>query len=331
MATIRWGIIGCGDVTEVKSGPGFQKSHDSELVAVMRRDARLAEDYAKRHGVPRWYDDARQLVADPEVDAVYVATPPSAHKEGVALCAEAGKPVLVEKPIAPTFQEAEETTEICRRAGLPMFVAYYRRAMPIYLKVKELIDAGAIGTPRCVVLEHFDRVPEPGFDTDGVPWRFVPEIGGGGRFVDMGCHQFDLLDFLLGPVTKIQGMAANRAGLYPAEDTVVASFEFANGALGTGSWCFVVDKQMERTQVLGTAGEVTFSMFAPEPVIVSNAEGTVEHDIGYPQHVHQPLIQSVVDHLNGTGTCQSTGETGLRASWVIDAVLKDYREGRKTS
>jgi Oxidoreductase family, NAD-binding Rossmann fold len=148
MRTIRWGIIGCGDVTEVKSGPGFQKANHSRLVAVMRRTGELARDYARRHGVPRWYDNAEALINDPEVDAVYIATPPVAHKDYTLLCARAGKPVYVEKPMALNYQECQFMLRACRAAGLPLFVAYYRRALPRFLKVKQLIDTHAIGEVR---------------------------------------------------------------------------------------------------------------------------------------------------------------------------------------
>jgi predicted dehydrogenase len=79
MEEIRWGIIGCGDVTEIKSGPAFNKVANSKLVAVMRRDSAKAADYAKRHHVPKWYDDASKLINDPEVNAIYIATPPLQH------------------------------------------------------------------------------------------------------------------------------------------------------------------------------------------------------------------------------------------------------------
>src|SRR5882757_10269989 len=102
---IRWGIIGCGDVTEVKSGPALQRATGSALVAVMRRDRAKAEDYARRHGVARAYDDAAALIADPDVDAVYVATPPSSHAAYTLAAARAGKPVYVEKPMALSHAE----------------------------------------------------------------------------------------------------------------------------------------------------------------------------------------------------------------------------------
>ena len=138
MEIIKWGIIGCGNVTEVKSGPAFQKAPNSALVAVMRRDAALAEDYAKRHNVPKWYSNAEDLINDPEVDAIYIATPPSSHKEYTILCAKARKPVYVEKPMALTFEECNEMINTCKEHNVPLFVAYYRRALPRFLKIKEI-------------------------------------------------------------------------------------------------------------------------------------------------------------------------------------------------
>jgi predicted dehydrogenase len=142
---IRWGIIGCGDVTEVKSGPGFKKSTGSKLVAVMRRNAALAEDYARRHDVPKWYSDADALINDPEVDAVYIATPPGSHLEYTLRVAAAGKPCHVEKPMARNTVECDAMVATFARARLPLFVAYYRRAQPRFLKVKSLLDEGALG------------------------------------------------------------------------------------------------------------------------------------------------------------------------------------------
>lgn len=331
MDTVRWGIVGCGDVTEVKSGPGFGKAENSSLVSVMRRNGELARDYATRHGVPKWTDNAAQLINDDEVDAVYVATPPSTHKEFVLMCAAAGKPMLVEKPMALNFGQAQEMVTACKAAGVPLFVAYYRRALPIYLKVKEIIESGLIGEARTVHISHFERAPEPGFDADGVPWRMLPDVGGGGIFVDIGCHAFDLLDFILGPIVGISGFAANLSGLYPAEDVVTVSFVCGGGAHGSGEWCFTAGREFEQTRIVGTHGEVAFSVFAPNPVVVTTPDGETQFDIGYPQHVHQPLIQTVVNELIGKGRCASTGETGLRATKVIDAVLKDYRAGGATT
>lgn len=327
MSIIRWGIVGCGDVTEVKSGPGFKLAEGSQLVSVMRRNGDLARDYAQRHGVPKWTDNAAELINDPEVDAVYVATPPNSHRDYTLMCAGARKPVLVEKPIATDYDDANEMVEACKNAGIPLFVAYYRRAMPLYLKVKELIDAGRIGEPRTVQISHFETPKAEDLSGGALRWRVLPEVGGGGIFVDIGCHALDFLDFVFGPVTNIAGFAANVAGLYPAEDLVTAAFTFASGVHGSGEWCFTARQDKERTRILGTRGEVSFSFFSPAPVVLTTDEGEERFDLGYPPHVHQPLIQTVVDDLLGRGTCHSTGESALRTTKIIDSVLQDYRAG----
>ncbi len=207
MRTIRWGIIGCGNVTEVKSGPGFQRAEHSQLVAVMRRDGKKAKDYAERHGVPRWYDDASRLIHDPEVDAVYVATPPSTHADYAIQAAGAGKPVYVEKPMARTADECRQMIAACREAGVPLFVAFYRRALPRFLKIKELLQQGAIGQVRFVTVT-LCSAPDA-YDPKHLPWRVVPDIAGAGLFLDLASHTLDILDFLLGPVVKTNGMAVN--------------------------------------------------------------------------------------------------------------------------
>ena len=200
MEKIRWGIIGCGDVTEVKSGPAFYKIEGSELVAVMRRDGDKARDYAQRHQVPRWYDQADALIADAEVDAVYIATPPDSHAEYTIQVARAGKPVYVEKPMARNHAECQAMIAACQQAQVPLFVAYYRRTLPAFCKVKALVDEGAIGPVRYVSIELCQPAGE---NPDDLPWRVVPEISGGGYFFDLASHQLDYLDHLLGPISAV--------------------------------------------------------------------------------------------------------------------------------
>jgi predicted dehydrogenase len=330
MDTIRWGMIGCGDVTEVKSGPGLQKARGSSLVAVMRRTGALAADYARRHGVPRWYDDAEALVHDPEVDAVYVATPPAYHREYTLACARAGKPVYVEKPMGRTYGECRDMIAACEEAGTPLFVAYYRRALPRFLQVKELIDSGALGEVRCVTIQLTRTVPPGGYDPENLPWRVVPEIAGGGLFMDLACHTLDYLDFALGPIREVQGFATNQGGHYRAEDMVSASFLFESGVHGVGTWCFDAFAQVDVNEIVGTEGRVRFSSFGIEPVVLETRQGMTEYPIPNPPHVQQPLIQAVVDELLGQGTCPSTGVTAARTNWVMDQVLKEYRQSQRT-
>lgn len=324
MTQIRWGIIGCGDVTEVKSGPAFAKAGGSALVAVMRRNAQLAEDYARRHGVPRWYGDAEALVADPDVDAVYVATPPDSHREYVLIAARHQKPVYVEKPMALDHRQCLDMIEACREAGVPLFTAYYRRALPRFLRVKALVDEGAIGVVRAITITLWRR---HAMDAGALPWRVDPAVAGGGLFVDLASHTLDLLDFILGPIAAASGGAGNQGDFYRAEDIVAAAFTFESGVRGTGLWCFTADRNEDRVEIVGNAGRIGFSTFDEAPVALSRDGGVETFDIPHPPHVQQPLIQSVVDTLQGWGTCPSTGESGARTTRVMDALLASYRLG----
>jgi len=265
MQKIKWGMIGCGDVTEVKSGPAFSNVPDSELVAVMRRNAEKAEDYAKRHNVPRWYSDADKLINDPEINAVYIATPPDSHCEYTLRVAATGKPIYVEKPMARSYDECQRMIDACDKANVPLFVAYYRRALPDHLKVKELLDSGAIGEVRFVNIRlYWPTNWQIDLSKGDLPWRVDPEIAGGGYFFDLASHSFDFLDFIFGPVKKAAGLVANQAGLYKAEDIVAANFEFESGVIGSGVWCYSIDEtsRTEVTEIVGATGRITYHSFS---------------------------------------------------------------------
>ncbi len=322
MKQVRWGIIGCGDVTEVKSGPALQKAQGSQLLAVMRRNGSLAQDYARRHGVPRWYDDAQQLIDDPEVDAVYIATPPHMHKEYTLAVASAGKPVYVEKPMALNAAECQQMIAACRSAGVPLFVAYYRRALPRFVKIKEILNSGALGELRHVQITLTQ--PASQYAAGVLPWRVQPETAGGGHFVDLAAHSLDFLDYVFGPITQVKGIARNQDGGYPAEDIVSGTFEFENGVIGSGLWCFASYETSDRVVITGSKGRLTFATFENEPVVLETVSGRQTFDIPQPAHVQQPLIQQVVDELLGRGVCVSTGENGLRTTRVMQQLLVDY-------
>src|SRR3954452_8719046 len=288
MKTIRWGIVGCGDVTESKSGPGFAKARNSALVAVMRRDGAKAADYAKRHGVPRWYDDGKKLIDDPEVDAVYVATPPDVHESYAAMAAAAGKPVYVEKPMARTYDECVRMIGAARAAGTKLFVAYYRRSLPRFLKVKELLDLGTIGRVRVANVRLYQPPAKEDLDPAALPWRVRPEIAGAGKFLDLASHTLDLLDFLLGPIADARGHAGNQAGLYPAEDVVAGSWAFASGTMGVGVWGFTSHHREEVVELIGEAGRITFSTFGgSDPVRLETTGEAEEFRIPHPEHIQQ--------------------------------------------
>jgi 1,5-anhydro-D-fructose reductase (1,5-anhydro-D-mannitol-forming) len=325
MKTIRWGIIGCGDVCEVKSGPGFYKADNSSLVAVMRRNGALAQDFARRHGVSRAHDDAEAIIQAADIDAVYVATPPATHKDYAVRCARAGKPVYVEKPMALNAHECAEMLAAAHAHQVPLWVGYYRRALPRILKVKSLIDDGAIGTVRAVTVTH--RLPLLDPKGGSLPWRIDPAVSGGGLFFDLGCHTLDILDFLLGPVAEAKGFAANLGGTYAAEDTVVAALRFASGAHGTATWNFAADAELEINEIAGSEGRLQFSTYTPSPIRLLRGADAEDFPITDPPHVHQPLIQSIVDEMNGRGHCPSTGESAARTARVMDAIVAEFKAG----
>lgn len=322
MKTVSWGIIGCGDVTEVKSGPGLQKSEGSRLVAVMRRSGELAQDYARRHGVPRWYDDAEALIRDPEVNAIYIATPPGNHMEYTLAAAKAGKPVFVEKPMARTPEECEEMIRACDQAGVPLFVSYYRRAMPRFVEVKRRIEAGAIGEVRYVRIVLQRTLADV---SAGVPWRLDAEAAGGGLFYDLASHTLDWLDYVLGPIREVSGYRGNQAGAYAVEDVVSGAFVFESGVHATGLWSFASYANSDTIEIVGSRGRIVMSTFGAEPFRLETAEGTEEFGIAYPQHVAQPLIQTIVDELRGVGGCPSTGVSAARTNRVMDEMTRQWR------
>lgn len=325
-ATIRWGIIGVGDVTEMKSGPAFYKIENSELVAVMRRNAEKAEDYARRHNVPKWYSNASELINDPEVDAVYIATPPDSHANYAAEAMRAGKPVYVEKPMATSYRECQDMIKVSRETGMPIWVAYYRRSLPAFLKVKELVETGAIGKPLLVNIKFYEKIKKEDLQKDNLPWRVLPEKAGGGYFYDLASHQLDYLDFVFGPVKKVHGTAFNKAGLYPAEDTVTGTWEHENGVSGTGSWCFAVDESSEtdEIEIIGDKGKIVLPCFSHEKVKVITPDAVAEMGFDNPEHISQNLVQQVVDELRGEGECVSTGISAARTNRVLEEMVKNY-------
>ena len=326
METIRWGIIGCGDVTEVKSGPAFNKVEGSQLVAVMRRNLELAKDYAKRHGVPKYYNQAENLINDPDINAIYVATPPDSHAEYTIMALKAQKPVYVEKPMALNYSQCEQMIETAKITGMPLFTAYYRRTLPGFLKVKELIDDGVIGKVLSSSIQLFKQPVAQELDQFNRSWRVLPEKAGAGLFFDLASHQLDFFDFLFGPIVSCKGFAQNRGGYYDAEDTVSASFEFENGVVASGNWSFVADSNSERDimEIIGTKGRIVFSGFDHQPIKLYSRNKLVDFPYINPENIQYNLIKQIVEGLHGKSLCVSTGESAARTSRVMDQIVKNY-------
>jgi len=324
--SIGWGILGCCAVCELKSGPGFQKASGSELTAVMRRDRAKAEDFARRHGVPAFYDDADALIADARVDAVYVATPPGSHLQLALKVAAAGKPCYVEKPMARNYGECLRMIEAFERAGQPLFVAYYRRALDRFLKAKEIVDTGRLGE-LCGVEVRYASDGQSRLDAARLPWRVQAEHAGAGLFLDLASHTLDVLDFLLGPLQNVSGEAQNEAAPGDVEDRVSMRFT-ARAAKGGGSWCFSTSSAEDRLVLTGSDGTLRLSTFGDAPVELETPGGVESFALPNPTHIQQPLIQTVVDHLLGCGSCASTGVSAARTSAVMDRALLSYYGSR---
>lgn len=319
--TITWGVIGAGDVCEIKSLPAMYRAKNSRVQAVTRRDRRKGEDFIRRHAIPFFYENPDQIFADPEIDIVYIATPPSTHAQYAIRSAEAGKPAYVEKPMAASYKECLQMNEAFESAGLPLFVAYYRRTLPNFLKIKEIIDEGRIGEVR-TVNTIMNKEAEP----DNVRvlkdnWRVDPGIAGGGYFYDLASHQLDFLDFLFGPVEKAVGLSANQAGLYPAEDVVSGAFSFQNGIQGSGSWCFTTGKSSNTdiTTINGSKGKIEYATFG-DPTIRLTTDGKGEQIFSFQpeQPVQQQLVNSILNELRGSGRCPSTGISGARTNRIME-------------
>lgn len=323
MDQVNWGMIGCGNVTEKKSAPAFNKVAHSRLLAVMGRNSAKVADYAARHGVPVWYDKVDDLINDPRVNAIYIATPPDVHLEYARKAMLAGKPVYVEKPMARNAAECEAMNKVSRETGSPLFVAYYRRALPYFVKLKELIDQAVIGEIRCIDIRlHNPPYAEETGENPQPRWRVFPEISGGGHFHDLASHQFDFLEFAFGPVKHATGISRNLADLYKADDNVVANFEFESGLMGNGSWCFTVNKEqkIDETQLIGSHGRIIFSFFDSDKITVEIGDTREVYDVPCPEHVQQPLIELIVKELRGEGESPSTGISGARASLLMEKI-----------
>lgn len=326
LQSIKWGIIGCGDVTEMKSGPAFSKVIGSELVAVMRRDAKKVEDYARRHNVPHWYSDADELLKNPKVNAVYIATPPDSHADYAIKALQAGKIVYCEKPMALNADECQRMLDASKEYQQPLFVAYYRRGQAYFHKVKELIETQAVGKILTVNLRLLKSPKPEDYSPDTLTWRVKPEIAGGGYFIDLAPHQLDILQFLLGEINDIQSVVSNQEHRYDAEDTVAVSFQFEKGIVGTGLWNFNVAECVNEDviEIVGTKGKISFSTFGYTPIELISEKGVEHFEIAPPEHAQGPYIESIVNQLIHGEKSNADTSIAIKTTELTDKVLFDY-------
>ena len=325
MNSILWGMIGCGDVTEVKSGPAFNKVNNSSLFAVMRRDADKAKDYAARHGVPKWYSDAKELINDKEVNAIYIATPPAFHEEYAIAAINAGKPVYIEKPMALDFESSNMIAKVANEKNIKVSIAHYRRGQPLFNKVKQLLKDKIIGDVRFAKLEFYKKpLPPEALKIPKVAWRINPAIAGGGLFHDIAPHQIDLMYWLFGEIEKASGYSNNQSKIYDADDIVSGNILFKSGVVFNGLWCFNVAEEnvKDYCEIQGSKGKICFPVFEHKKIeIIKN--GKTENILFEPlEHVQEPLIQKVVDYFLDKGPNPSSAEDGAKVMRLLDQFTK---------
>lgn len=323
MKNLNWGIIGCGDVTEIKSGPAFNRIDQSKLVAVMRRNAQKAEDYAARHGVPRWYDNAYDLINDPEVNAVYVATPPLQHEVYTVASLMAGKPVYVEKPMTMNEESAIKMLQASERTGVKLTVAHYRRGLPMFNEIKQLLANGTIGKVRLVSLKMLQSPHANIIANVEENWRVDPKVAGGGLFHDLAPHQLDLMLYFFGDVLHAAGASLNQGGEYAADDAVAATILFENGVLFNGLWSFTVpvEETKDLCEIIGSEGKVSFPIFGNEYII--HKQGKTERMVfEHPPHIQQPMIEQVAAYFRGEAPNPCGAEEGVKIMRLLDTVTK---------
>ena len=316
--TIRWGILGCGDVAEKKSGPALYMAPGSALHAVMRRDKAKAEDFARRHGAAVAYDNVDDLLADPYVDAVYIATPPHLHCAQTVAAARAGKRVLVEKPMALDFAECQTMISACKEADVSLHVAYYRRFYPKFVFAKKMLDDGAIGAVLGANLLMRQMSGSGG-------WRVDPKVSGGGHFVDVGSHRLDMTLYLLGgDLSGAAGFAQNHLKLHDAENDVSVSFQTTTGAVVSAGFHFHTRPACDILEIIGSAGTLRFAPFDGETFSVFTASGETTHSFPNPSPAHLPFIAALVNVYKGAELPHVTGEEGAKATQIMDAALAGF-------
>lgn len=316
---IRWGILGCGDVCEVKSGPAFNKINHSRLVAVMRRDGDKAKDFARRHHVPKHYDDAQKLIRDPEVNAVYIATPPAAHEELAIQAMEAGKPVYIEKPISVSTASCERILDASRRLGVKASVAHYRRGLPIFKKIKTLVQDGVIGTPGLVLAKTLNP-PSSNLGAADY-WRIDPEVSGGGLFFDLSPHQLDIFYWIFGPPENVRAFSLNQRMRYAAPDVTVVDAVFSNDVCLHAIWAFNVSAaaEEESCEIIGDKGKLNFSFFKKSDIQITTPDINERLPFEYPENIQQPMIDQVTMFFRGEAPNPCSLEDALVTMRMMDA------------
>ena len=324
MTEVKWAMIGCGDVTEIKSGPGLYKSENLLLLGVFNRHKEKTLDYVKRHKIEKAYGSVDELLDDPQVDAVYIATPPDSHKDYAIRCLEAGKIPYIEKPLANSYKEALEIKTLADKLNIPVFVAFYRRGLEKFIQIKKLLDQNTLGKIVLVNVKHFMKADISEKNRETLPWRVKPEISGGGKFLDMGTHMLDCLIWFFGEMEMLDGIVENRGGYYDADDTVLANFKFKNGIVGNGTWSYVAEHQINEVEIIGEKGRIVYDGLSVKDftLFMNGEEAVFTYDS--PEHISMPYQQAIITELTGGEKSFANFYEAVNLVKMTDGLLKGF-------
>jgi predicted dehydrogenase len=318
-AEVGWGLIGCGDIAAKRVASALRDTPGSALVAVARARAELAAAFAREHRARRSYASWKDLLGDPEVGAVYVATPVRLHPEHAVAAAEAGRHVLCEKPMALDVAGCERIRAAARAHGVRLGVAYYRHHYPIVGRLRALLGSGEIGSPVLASVQAFERF-DPGPDHPRA-WLLRRSESGGGPMMDFGCHRIEVLLDLLGPVERVDAFPTNvRLRNREVEDTCIARLRFRSGAEAVLSVSHAARESRDSVEIFGSDGSLHVPVLNQPRLRVVTADGARDEDHPPPANLHQPLVADFVRAVQEGRDPTVTGEVGLEVSRVLDAI-----------
>ena len=319
MEKICWGIIGCGNVTEVKSGPAFNKVEHSSLMAVSRRDPDKLADYVKRHHIPLSFTNALDLIQSEKINAIYIATPPDVREAYAIEAMQLGKPVYLEKPMALNLAACKRLKSVSEKLGIKLSVAHYRRNLPLFMEVKNILEQGDIGAIKEVQITMLKKKDKAAKDPSN--WRVDPSIAGGGYFYDLAPHQIDLVFYFFGKPKSFSGTSTNKAGLYKAEDFVQGTIELENGIVCKGLWDFSINgEEKDEFLIIGEKGTIRFPVFGLFIEVEINGNTNTIH-FEAPKHNQQNHIQAVVNYFLDKGKNPCSAEDAILSMEVMEAFV----------
>lgn len=319
---VRWGLIGCGDIARRRVAPALRDLSNCDLVAISRARLELAERFAQEFGAQKWCADWRELLRDPEIDAVYVATPVYLHAAQTIAAAEAGKHVLCEKPMAMNVEECDRMIAACRANNVNLGIAYYRRFYPLIERIKRLLESGEIGKPVIVQINVYSWFnPQPDHPRY---WLIQKEQAGGGPMFDVGCHRIEVLLNLFGPIRRITSVGGAVAFEREVEDTAVALFQFERGTCGVLAVSHAAREAQDTLDIVGTLGSIHVEALNAGPMTIQTS-GEVRRE-SYPptSNLHQPLIADFAAAVIENREPKVSGAIGRAVAEVQQAISQGY-------